>query len=112
MKFNGIMIIIFGLLVLLGGMIGFAKAQSVPSLIMGSVFALALVGCGGAMFKEIKLGYYIAIILSFILLGFFTYRFALTQNFIPAGFMSILSFIVLIALFLGKSPKTKSTEIQ
>jgi uncharacterized membrane protein (UPF0136 family) len=99
MRFNGVVVVIYALLVMIGGMIGFIKANSVPSLIMGITFALGLLLCAVAMIKGIMRGYYTAIALTAILAGFFTYRYVLSYHMMPAGIMSILSTIVIIALF-------------
>lgn len=109
-KTNGIVVIVYALFVLIGGMIGFAKAHSLPSLIMGTVSAFALLGAGVAMLRQMKSGYYLAGALSAILACFFAYRLILTQNFMPAGLMSLLSLIVLIALFIGGGPTKVSNK--
>lgn len=107
MRFNGIVVVIYALLVVIGGMIGFIKANSVPSLVMGMTFALGLLLSAVAMVKGIKNGYYAAIALTAILIAFFGYRYVITQQIMPAGFMSILSIVVIIALFLGNRSKIK-----
>ena len=38
--------IVFGVLTLLGGIIGYAKAKSLPSLIVGALFGVALIAAG------------------------------------------------------------------
>jgi hypothetical protein len=56
-----------------------------------------------------KAAEYAALILTFVLDGFFTFRFAKTLKFFPAGFMSLLSLAVLIfiALKIRKSKKMR-----
>lgn len=105
MKFNGIAVIIYGLLIILGGVIGFAKAHSIASITMGTLFGAGLLASGIAMLKKSNIGFYSATALSSLLTIFFTYRFILTQRLMPAGIMSLLSLIVLIALYLGGSAK-------
>lgn len=105
MKSNGIAVIIYGLFVLIGGMIGFAKAHSLASLLMGTMFASALVGSGIAMLKSIKIGYYLASVLSFILLLFFGYRLAMTKSFMPAGMMCVMSLLLLAFLLVNGASK-------
>lgn len=107
MRFNGVVVVFYALLVMIGGMIGFIKANSVPSLVMGVTFALGLLLSAVAMIKGIKRGYYAAIALAAILTVFFVYRYAISQQMMPAGFMSILSIVVIIALFLGNLSKRK-----
>ena len=38
--------IVFGALTLLGGIVGYVKAKSLPSLLMGALFGLALIAAG------------------------------------------------------------------
>lgn len=107
MRLNGIIVVIYALLVIIGGMIGFVKANSVPSLIMGLTFALGLLLSAVSMIKGMKRGYYAAIALTLILTGFFAYRYVISLQMMPAGFMSILSIAVIIALFLGNISEQK-----
>ncbi len=102
MKTRGIVVLVYAVFVLLGGLIGFAKVHSIPSLVMGVTFALALSASAIAMLKEIWIGYYFSVIFTLILSVFFTYRLVLTQKFMPAGLMCILSVVVLATLFINK----------
>jgi uncharacterized membrane protein (UPF0136 family) len=91
MKTSAWIILAYGLLVLVGGMIGYQKAHSVPSLIAGSVSAGLLLACAFGMFRNSVLAYYLSIALTFALSLFFIYRFAITGNFMPAGMMTVIS---------------------
>ncbi|MBA3815366.1 MAG: TMEM14 family protein [Parachlamydiaceae bacterium] len=102
MRFNGIITVFYALLVMTGGMIGFIKADSVPSLIMGITFALGLLLSAVAMVKGYKKGFYATLLLAAILLGFFAYRYTISHQMMPAGFMSILSIAIIITLFWGR----------
>jgi len=102
MILNAIIVLIYATIVLIGGIIGFAQANSLVSLIMGTVFAALLIGCGLALFKNSILGYYISFGLALILTLFFSYRYILTLKFLPSGNMAILSILVLIALFANR----------
>lgn len=103
MKISAAIILLYGLLLLLGGMIGFLKAQSIASLVMGSVFALIAFGSGLALFKGSIVGWWAGLIVSIFLTAFFGYRFYMSNKFMPSGLMAIISVIVFIALlFLAK----------
>jgi uncharacterized membrane protein (UPF0136 family) len=108
MKYKGISVLIYSLLVLIGGILGYVKAQSAVSLMTGVLSSLFL--CVGAfsLFKGKKLGFYLSTILTALLGVFFAYRFALTHSFMPAGLMCILSAIILIILLSGKKPVSSS----
>lgn len=103
MKPTGWIVLTYALLVFLGGIFGYVKAESTASLIMGVAFAVALSTSAFAMFNEKKIGFSMAIITTLILAAFFLYRFALSFNFMPAGLMSILSLAVLAILFVKKA---------
>lgn len=97
-KANGIIVILYSILVLAGGIIGFVKANSVPSLIMGTAFGVALFGNAIAMLKHSRIGTYLAAVLTLILTIFFAFRFAKSLLFMPAGLMCVAGLVVLAAL--------------
>lgn len=108
LKISQWVVLIYGLLILVGGMIGFAKAHSAPSLIMGISFSIVIFLSAWLMFKGNKLGNTIAMVCSGLLTLFFAYRFFLTEKFMPAGLMVILSLIVLS--FLLRSQASLKSE--
>lgn len=86
---------IYIVLLFLGGLMGFIKAKSKPSLIMSAIFAAAL-----ALVALKFLPSYLAPTLAGVLLVFFGLRFARGKKFMPAGLMVILSLAALLALLL------------
>jgi uncharacterized membrane protein (UPF0136 family) len=102
MKFMPWLVLVFSLLVLGGGIVGFTAAHSWPSLLMGSIFAVLLFCCAAAMFNQSILGYFTAIGLAFILFLFFSYRFIYTFKFMPGGLMAGISLAVFVILLGGK----------
>lgn len=86
---------IYIVLLFLGGLMGFIKAKSKPSLIMSAFFAAAL-----ALVALKFLPSYLAPTLAGVLLVFFGVRFARGKKFMPAGLMVILSLAALLALLL------------
>ena len=91
-------VLVYAMLILVGGIIGHIKATSLASLISGIVFGLLLVGCAIALYAKKTWAPYAALIVTFVLDGFFTYRFLKTHTFMPAGLLSLLSLLVLIYL--------------
>ena len=78
---------------------GHYRAGSHASLISGVVFGALLLTCTFFLFKgKNRFAAYSALILTFILDGFFTYRFSLSLKFFPSGMMSLLSLLTLILL--------------
>jgi len=100
MKVTGAVIVIYGLLILVGGVMGYVKGGSTISLLMGSLFGVALLFCAYFLFKKSLPAHYITLALTFLLDGIFTHRFVKTLHFFPAGLLSLLSLTVLILVAL------------
>lgn len=88
--------IIFGLLAIVGGVIGFVKAGSTASIIAGSVSGIALIVAAYLLPGNLVLGLAIAGLVSILLAGRFIPAFLKTGQVMPAGLMSVLSVIGLI----------------
>ena len=89
---------IYAALVMLGGIFGFVKAKSLPSLIMGGVGGLALIAAGYALGQGLAWGLPLALVLSAGLLVFFSLRYSRTRAFMPGGLMAILSLLTLVGV--------------
>ncbi|MCG3148044.1 MAG: hypothetical protein PCFJNLEI_01486 [Verrucomicrobiae bacterium] len=96
--------IVYGLLVLAGGLLGYRKARSAPSLVAGLVFGLALIACGFYMWHGDRIGLKVAFGLAVALLVVMGIRFAKGRKFMPAGLVTVLSLVaaVVFGLALGK----------
>lgn len=91
-------ILLYSLFILVGGIMGHVRSGSRASLISGLVFGILLLGSSGLIFLKKTIGYWTALVLSIALEGFFTWRFAKTLNFMPAGLLSLMSLAVIIIL--------------
>ncbi|MBS0604126.1 MAG: TMEM14 family protein [Verrucomicrobia bacterium] len=100
MKVTATIVFVYGLLIVLGGIMGFVKGGSHASLISGGSFGIALLISAYFISKGKIAAQYLALVLTFMLDGIFTYRFAKTLHFIPAGFLSLASLAVLIVVAL------------
>jgi uncharacterized membrane protein (UPF0136 family) len=109
MKITATIVGIYALILLIGGLVGYMKADSIPSLVSGLVFSVVLFLCAYAISKGKLAAQYVALAVTFVLDGFFTHRFAKTLNFIPSGLMSLLSLavIIVIALKIRKTYKLR-----
>jgi uncharacterized membrane protein (UPF0136 family) len=91
---------LYTILVFAGGVIGYSKAGSIPSLvasiISGAILTSSIIGF--ALKKRWAL--LLALATTLILDAFFTYRLITTKHFIPAGLMSLISSLVLLLLAL------------
>ncbi|MBA3958144.1 MAG: TMEM14 family protein [Parachlamydiaceae bacterium] len=102
MNYPALIVFVYGVLLLIGGIIGHLKANSMASLIAGTVFAVLTMASAVAIHKESTVGYYIAMGLSAFLTLFFAYRFSLSYNFMPSGLMTFLSLAVFLILFFTR----------
>jgi uncharacterized membrane protein (UPF0136 family) len=86
---------IYAVLLAVGGVIGFVRARSRPSLIAGVGSAVgALVAMGLAIMKN-PVGFPLGFTLALVLFVFFGYRYALrAHKFMPSGLMAVISLIV------------------
>ena len=83
--------IFFGLVAIVGGALGYARAKSVPSVIAGGVsggllILAGLIGPGGA-------AHWLALIVSLVLLGYFGPSYLRKRKAMPAIPMILLSLI-------------------
>jgi uncharacterized membrane protein (UPF0136 family) len=89
-----LLLYVYGLILILGGVMGYVKAKSIPSLVMGGL-------CG---IIALLLGYYYtwhfapeaALLLSLLLIFIMGRRFLRTRKFMPAGLIVGLSLIVAV----------------
>jgi uncharacterized membrane protein (UPF0136 family) len=85
---------IYIVLLLVGGLIGFFKANSKVSLISSSVFAAVLVLTQTGIFKP-SVSLILVNVLLAALLVVFAIRLAKTKKFMPSGLMMILTILML-----------------
>jgi uncharacterized membrane protein (UPF0136 family) len=89
--------LLFGVLTIAGGVIGFVKAKSKASLIAGGISGVLLLVAVYLLSSEsFKGGVILALVVSLLLAGRFVPAFLKTRAPMPAGMMSVLSVIGLI----------------
>ncbi|MFI5458275.1 MAG: TMEM14 family protein [Isosphaerales bacterium] len=92
---------IYAILLVVGGLIGYLKAGSRPSLIAGMASALAALAALVLSVRNIRWGVPLGMILSIALFLLFGYRYAVkTRKFMPSGLLAVVSLVVLAAMFL------------
>ena len=89
--------IVFGVLTIVGGIVGYVKAGSVASIIAGSITGVLLLVAAFLLPEHRAIGLSTALIISLLLAAQFVPKFIRTGRVMPAGMMSILSVIGLIA---------------
>lgn len=106
MKFNGIVVLTYGILVLIGGLIGYLTKGSMGSLFAGSFCGAILIASALGIFRTSVLAFITALVTSGLLAAFFAYRYYITGNMMPAGSFSLMSLAVFLLLLTAKSPKS------
>jgi uncharacterized membrane protein (UPF0136 family) len=90
--FGNLILWIYIILLVAGGMTGYLKAGSKPSLITAASFAAALSLCAAGIIQQAK---YIADVLLIALLIFFAIRLSKGGKFMPSGLMLSMTVLVL-----------------
>ncbi|HEU0208234.1 MAG TPA: TMEM14 family protein [Candidatus Udaeobacter sp.] len=93
--------IVFGVLTIAGGIIGYVKAGSVPSIIAGSITGILLLVAAFVMPEHRVAGLATALIVSLLLAAYFVRKYLSTGAIMPAGMMSVLSIIGVIAAIIA-----------
>ncbi|MBO3458175.1 hypothetical protein G7B40_017585 [Aetokthonos hydrillicola Thurmond2011] len=85
----------YGILAIVGGVIGYKQASSLVSLISGSITGLLLLVAAIIQIQGQSWGLSLAVIITSVLVVFFAFRLAKTRKFMPAGLMTILGVVAL-----------------
>jgi uncharacterized membrane protein (UPF0136 family) len=93
--------IVFGVLTILGGIVGYVKAGSVASIIAGSIAGVLLLVAAFVLPEHRMVGLATALIVSLLLVAQFIPRFLQTGRVMPAGIMSVLSAIGVIVVVIA-----------
>jgi uncharacterized membrane protein (UPF0136 family) len=98
------LVLIYGILIAAGGVMGYVKAHSAPSLIAGGISGIALLGAAWAMMKDAySAGWWISLIVALLLLGRFAVAARSGFKMMPGGMVIILSIIVIAALLANRT---------
>jgi uncharacterized membrane protein (UPF0136 family) len=106
-RFGLIVLGIYAVLLIVGGVIGFVKARSRPSLIAGVSSGLVALICLGlsATYNE-AIGYSLGLALAIVLFLFFGTRAISSRKFMPGGLLAVSSVLV-IAVMVWSLPVGK-----
>lgn len=96
---TGILLIVYGALTGIGGVIGFIKAKSKASLIAGGVSGGLLIVSGILLLIGVPFGLYLGFAVTVVLCAVFASRYVKTKAMMPARMMLLISIVV--ALILG-----------
>src|ERR1043166_7838966 len=93
--------IVFGVLTVAGGIVGYVKAGSIASVIDGSITGVLLLVAAVLLPEHRAIGLATAFIISLLLAAQFVPKFIRTGRVMPAGMMSILIVIGVIAAIVA-----------
>lgn len=94
--------LVYALLLIVGGVIGFAKAGSRASLIAGVASGFAALLAAFLTTRSAGLGLGTGAAVAILLAGFFGYRSLVkTKKFMPAGMLAVVSLLVAVLAVLG-----------
>src|SRR5438105_7964314 len=88
--------IVFGILTIAGGVLGYVKAGSMASIIAGSISGVLLLLAAWLMPEHQAAGLIVALVVLLLLAGRFIPIFFRTLTAMPAGLMSVLSVLGII----------------
>jgi uncharacterized membrane protein (UPF0136 family) len=88
----------YGILALIGGMIGYIQANSQVSLLSGSISGLLLIFAAYFQFQGQTWAVILAVLVTSILVVVFAFRLIKTRKFMPAGLMTILGLLTLAVM--------------
>ena len=94
-------LLIYGLVVALGGGMGYRKARSKISLMSGLASGALLIAAGIVVKQNPKLGLGLGVGIALVLLGVFAKRLFITRKLMPAGPMLVLGIGALVVCLLG-----------
>jgi uncharacterized membrane protein (UPF0136 family) len=88
--------LVFGVITIAGGIMGYVKAGSVISLVAGAITGILLIVAGVILPAHRELGLGIGLFTSALLAGQFIPRTLRTRRLVPGGIMSVLSVIGIV----------------
>lgn len=88
----------YGILSIIGGIIGYIQATSRVSLLSGSISGLLLIFAAYFQLQGQAWGSILAVLVTAVLVVFFVFRLAKTRKFMPAGLMTILGMVSLAVM--------------
>ena len=102
MQITALIVEIYGVLVLIGGVMGWVKAKSKPSLFSGLIFGVLLIGQGYRIGQGVAAEVLHASLTTGLLTVVMGTRLIATKKFMPAGLMTALSLAVLVTLLIRR----------
>lgn len=112
MKITGGIVLGYGVVVMLGGLIGYLKADSLVSLFTGTISGAILVAGGMGLIRKSIYAYLVSLAMTTLLAIFFMIRYVMSEKMMPSGIMAGLSVIIILLLLItrGRIPNRAQTK--
>ena len=104
-----IVYVLYAVALLGGGVMGFVRAGSTPSLIGSSVFAAMAVAAAVLTGRNPTTGIGLGLATAVLVAGFFLYRFLNSGKFMPAGAALAMSLIVLVISLVALAGRLRAS---
>ena len=101
MQTTAIEIWVYGIIMMIGGVMGYIKVGSKASLLSGVGLGLALLASGYGVWRGSRESLIVSLVISALLVALFAMRLAKTKRFMPAGMLAILSLAAIIVFGLA-----------
>jgi uncharacterized membrane protein (UPF0136 family) len=101
MQNTAIEIWVYGVIMILGGIMGYVKVGSKASLLSGVGFGLGLLACGYGAWCGSGNSVAAAEIIALLLVVLFAIRYAKKRRFMPAGMLAVLSVVAVVVFWLA-----------
>ena len=105
LRIEHVVLVLYAVLLAVGGVMGFVKARSRASLVSGILSAIAAVAAAALSFQGYAWGLPLGVTLTIVLFILFGYRYAIrNKKFMPSGMLAVISLVVMLIL-LGLSAR-------
>ncbi|HEX8550161.1 MAG TPA: TMEM14 family protein [Abditibacteriaceae bacterium] len=94
--------LVYGAFIAAGGIAGYITKGSLASIISGGACGAILIGCGLAMRKGMSAAWWVALVVTLMILGRFGSAFARTGDVWPSAITAAVSLVALIGLIVGR----------
>lgn len=101
MQTTAIIVWTYGVLMAVGGVIGYLKVHSKASLLSGVGFGLMLLASGYGVWQGSRDSLMVSAVMAALLVAIFAVRLTKTRRFMPAGVLAVLSLAALIVFGLA-----------
>jgi uncharacterized membrane protein (UPF0136 family) len=112
MKLTGGIVLAYGVIVMLGGLIAYLMADSWVSLFTATLAGAVLVAGGMGIIRRSLYAYFISVGVTTVLAIFFIFRYIQTEKMMPAGIMTGMSVLILLLLLItrGRIPNKMQSK--